>query len=141
LASSLPFPPSPPSAVPKQPTSAASKPVGSQSYSPPSNRPAAQQTASQQSPAAKPAAAYGSAPSSSGRNPQQYDSQAALHVVADPRRLSKHASIAEADKLTRHATSALSFEDIPTAIAKLHEALALLLPYQNAKPDIEEDFE
>ena len=37
----------------------------------------------------------------------------------------------EADKMLKHAQSAINFDDVDTAVSKLSAAIAVLLPYTN----------
>jgi vacuolar protein sorting-associated protein VTA1 len=70
--------------------------------------------------------ASSSAPGVTGRP----DSAAPLTVTPTYTAGSRSAACKEADKLARHVSSSLNFDDVPTAIKKLQQALAALLPYE-----------
>lgn len=42
------------------------------------------------------------------------------------------AAVSESEKLLRHAQTALRFDDLNTAVGKLKESIALLLPHLKA---------
>jgi len=89
----------------------------------------------QHQPQYSPASAASSAASPSGARAPGVTGRpgpgAPLTVTPNPTgAASRGAACKEADRLSRHVSSSLNFDDVPTAIAKLKQALELLLPYE-----------
>lgn len=60
---------------------------------------------------------------------QQFARMGNSFVINPKPGMDKVNALLEAEKLSKHAQSAVRFNDVPTAIAKLSEAIALLLPH------------
>lgn len=110
-------------------------------YQPPAANPYSQPQASQPAPhysASQPAPHYSvlrdTAPAATAPIAQQpqVQTQAGALVINPKTGMSRPQATSSAERLTKHALSALRFDDVPTAIEKLQLALSELLPHNSA---------
>ena len=85
-------------------------------------------------PSAAPAAASRTTPSASAAMPAVALPASGSAITIQPQAGARAVAISSSDKLCKHAVSAMNFDDVRTAVAKLSQAIALLLPHMDQEP-------